>query len=259
MIDTHAHIYLPEFETEIHNILDRALEAGITDIYLPAINLESLDQMKKLPEHSIRLHKMIGIHPCDVKDVEKEFGSFDVVLEKLSSLAQEDVFCAIGEIGLDYYWDDSNKTNQKDAFSKQMEFAKSENLPIVIHNRNSTNDMLDLVEQQQEGSLKGVWHCFNGTIEEGNRAIELGLYLGIGGVLTFKNAGVDKTVAELPLERMVLETDSPYLAPVPFRGKKNYPEYTKIISEKLAQIKAVDVQKIASITSENARALFSEK
>lgn len=259
MIDTHAHIYLPEFESEIHNILDRAASVGVTDIYLPAIDLVSLEQMERLPEHMVQLHKMIGIHPCEVKAMVEKYTSFHIVAEKMEQILDKSDFCAIGEIGLDYYWDKSNRDQQKEAFEVQIKLAKNYNLPIAIHNRESTDDMLDLVESNQDGRLKGVWHCFNGTVEEGKRAIDLGLFLGIGGVSTFKNAGVDKTLVELPLERMILETDSPYLAPVPFRGKKNYPEYIKIIAEKLALIKCLDAQKIASITNENVYLLFGEK
>lgn len=248
MIDTHAHIYLPQFTADFRETLDRAHISGITDIIMPAIDFESRNLMSVLQHSNIKLHQSAGIHPCEVKA--------DVDFNKLSEWSDNPEIVAIGESGLDYYWSKDFISLQQKALRGHCDLAKSLGKPIILHNRESTSDLLDIIEQEQDGSLTGVWHCFNGTVDEGKRAIDLGLYLGIGGVVTFKNGGVDKTVKELPLERMILETDSPYLAPVPHRGKRNEPAYTQLSAIKLSAIFELSLQEIDYITTGNAKRLF---
>lgn len=252
MIDTHAHIYLPQFENDIHEVIERAVRVNITDILLPAIDFDSESQMDHLIDahnsSGVQLHRMAGIHPCDVRP-----GLSEVDLIKWCS--REDVV-AVGESGLDYYWSTEFVKEQKESLHLHCRIAKELGKPIVLHNRESTSDMLDIIAKEQDGHLTGVWHCFNGTIEEGKRAIDLGLYLGIGGVVTFKNGGVDKTVAKLPLDRIVLETDSPFLAPAPHRGKRNEPSFTNLVGIKLSELFGYTLAEIDSITSQNARNLF---
>lgn len=252
MIDTHAHIYLPQFESDIQDVLERAFQVNITDILLPAIDFASENQMDSLiqsnQQSNVRLHRMAGIHPCDVKP--------DLDENSLLKWCERPDVVAIGESGLDYYWSTEFVKEQKYSLHLHCTISKQLNKPIVLHNRESTTDMLDIIEQEQDGSLNGVWHCFNGTVEEGKRAIDLGLHLGIGGVVTFKNGGVDKTVSHLPLEKMILETDSPFLAPVPHRGKRNEPAYTNLVGVKLSEIFGIPLVDIDRITSQNARSLF---
>ncbi len=252
MIDTHAHIYLPQFSENIHEILERAEQVGVSAILLPGIHEVSWEQMNALPKHtSVSLHKMFGIHPCDV---DESINHYDALLFKYAS--RDDVI-GIGETGLDYYWSVERVFQQKESLKIHCKIAKELNKPIVLHNRESTTDLLDIIEREQDGRLRGVWHCFTGTIDEGKRALDLGLKLGIGGVVTFKNAGVDKTVKELPLSSFMLETDSPYLSPVPHRGKPNEPSYLFLIANKMADLFEVDVQTIIDSTNLQARALFN--
>lgn len=252
MIDTHAHIYLPQFENDIQEVLDRAFQVNITDILLPAIDFDSENQMDSLilsnAQSKVRLHRMAGIHPCDVKPGLDE--------KALLMWCERPDVVAIGESGLDYYWSTEYVKEQKRSLQLHCTISKQLNKPIVLHNRESTTDMLDIIEQEQDGNLTGVWHCYNGTVDEGKRAIELGLHLGIGGVVTFKNGGVDKTVSELPLEKMILETDAPFLSPVPHRGKRNEPAYTSLVGVKLSEIFGIPLIDIDRITSQNAQSLF---
>jgi TatD DNase family protein len=251
VIDTHCHLYLEKFTDDIDEVLDRAEEAGVTDICMPAITFDSLEQMEALPTHNVNLHDMVGLHPCDVEEVPDHLES------TLQRYAQQERFVAIGETGLDYYWSTDHVEAQKQSLHIHCEVAKAVDKPIVLHNRDSTQDVLDIIDQHQDGSLTGVWHCFNGSVEEGKRAIDLGLHLGIGGILTFKNAGVDKTVAELPLNVMILETDAPYLAPSPNRGKRNEPSFVQYTAQKLAEVKGKDISVIKQQTSKQARQLFN--
>jgi TatD DNase family protein len=250
VIDTHCHLYLNKFTEDIEEVLDRAEQAGVTDICMPAITFDSLQQMDRLPDHAVQLHDMVGLHPCDVESIPED-------LEKqLTDYAQQDRFVAVGETGLDYYWSTEYVDEQKQSLHIHCEVAKAVQKPIVLHNRESTDDVLDIIAEHQDGSLTGVWHCFNGTEEEGKRAIDLGLHLGIGGVLTFKNAGVDETVAKLPLDVMILETDAPYLAPSPHRGDRNEPAFVQHTAKKLAEVMDVDISVVKEKTSKQARALF---
>lgn len=250
LTDTHCHLYLSQFKPDINEVLDRAFSAGIEHIFLPAIEWESLDQMERLTHPHITFHKMAGIHPCSVED------NLPIDEEKLLEFCSKDEFVAVGETGLDYYWSQDFIKEQKESLRLHCRIAKEIGKPIVLHNRESTTDLLDLIEEEQNGSLIGVWHCFTGSIEEGKRALDLGLYLGVGGVSTFKNAGVDVILKEMPIERLLLETDAPYLTPTPHRGKRNEPSYVAIIAKNLASIKGISIDEVAKITTKNAFDLF---
>ncbi len=251
MIDTHSHLYLPQFEEDLDVVLERAAEAGIKDIFMPAIDFASNKQMKKLSHQSIRFYEMSGLHPADVKELEDGFE------QKLYEKCNDEHIFGVGETGLDYYWSTDFVTEQKVSLRAHCRVARATDKPIILHNRESTNDLLDIIEAEQDGNLTGIWHCFNGTVKEGRRAIDLGFHLGIGGVVTFKNGGVDKTVKELPLEKMVLETDAPYLSPTPKRGKRNEPAFMQYTAQKLADIFDISLAEIIEQTNTTARKLFN--
>lgn len=230
--------------------MDRAAANGIKHIFLPSIDWNSLDEMKKLAHREIFFYKMAGIHPCHVEE------NLPILPEDLEQACTQSDIAGVGETGLDYYWSTDYIEEQIESLRLHCMVSKRIKKPIVLHNRESTDDLLSIIEEQQDGSLTGVWHCFNGTLDEGKRAIDLGLYLGIGGVSTFKNAGVDKVVKQLPLDRMLLETDAPYLTPSPHRGERNEPSYIKIIAENLATLMNLSIEEIASATTKNAFDLF---
>lgn len=249
-IDTHAHIYSSDFEEDLHEMITRASGVGVTDIYMPNIDKHSIDKMLSISKLYPNCHAMIGLHPCHVKaDYLEELA----IVEQQASMHN---YIAIGEIGIDLYWDKTYVKEQEHAFKIQIELAKNKRLPIIIHSRDSLDLTIQIVSEMQDGLLRGIFHCFNGSLEQGQKIIELGFYLGIGGVITYKNAGVDKVVGQLPLENMVLETDAPYLSPVPFRGKRNECSYIKSIAEKLAEIKNEKIEQIASQTTFNANNIF---
>lgn len=251
--DTHCHLYLDHFEKDLERVLERAIEQGVRNIYLPAIDWNSLNQMDKLKHPKITFHRMAGIHPCSVHE------NWPYEEKRLFDLAESELYVAVGETGLDYYWSRDNIEQQKESLKRHCRVAKAVGKPVVLHNRESTTDLLDLIESEQDGNLTGVWHCFTGTPDEGRRAIDLGLKLGIGGVLTFKNAGVDKSIAELPSEQMILETDAPYLAPSPKRGKRNEPSYVSHTAKKFAEIFQIDIDQVARMTTRTAESLFAVK
>lgn len=250
LIDTHCHIYLEHFTDDIDEVLNRAAEAGVKHIFMPAINLDSLVQMDRLSHPGIQFHKMAGLHPTELNE------GNSIAEDELLTLCRRDDMVAVGETGLDYHWSDDYKKEQKASLRMHCRVAKETQKPIILHNRSSTADLLNIIEEEQEGTLQGIWHCFNGSVVEGKRAIDLGLHLGIGGVLTFKNAGVDTTVAKLPLDKMMLETDAPYLAPEPNRGKRNEPAFVKYTAEHLAEVMNIPFNKIAEHTSQTALQFF---
>mgnify|MGYP000851163647 CR=1 FL=1 len=250
-LDTHSHIYLDQFEGDEEAILTRAANVGVDTIMMPAIDSQTHEAMLKLEENTlVRCLSMIGLHPCSVNEtVEKE-------LSICENYLQSRKFWAIGETGLDFYWDLTFKTQQYQAFETQIEWSLSYDLPIVIHSRESTDACIEVVSAFRNRGLKGVFHCFGGTLEQANKILETGLYLGIGGVLTFKKSGLEDVVRQVPLDSIILETDAPYLAPVPFRGKRNEPAYIPYISQKLAEVKGTSIEQIAHITTKNAKELF---
>ena len=250
MIDTHSHIYLPKFDDDRDQVNQRAVDAGVKSIFMPAIDFQSLEQMEPLHHKEIEFHKMVGIHPCDVEKLPANYE------ERLFRLCSKGDIYGVGETGLDYYWSTDYVEEQKQSLRLHCKVAKQVQKPIIIHNRESTDDVLDILEDEQDGSLTGIWHCFNGTVEEGKRAIDFGFHLGIGGVVTFKNAGVDQTVKQLPLNKMVLETDAPYLSPTPKRGKRNEPAFMKYTAEKLGILFDLSLKEVDAKTTETAKALF---
>lgn len=251
IIDTHCHFYLPEFRTDIYDVINRAREEGIKKFYLPSIDSKVIDDMLKLVERFDGLcYPMMGLHPCSVSEnyVEELRIVEDWLLKKK--------FFAVGEIGLDFFWNRTFEQQQYAAFHQQIEWALHFKLPIVIHSRNSTRECTDIVKEHQDGRLKGIFHCFSGNYESAMEIIDAGFLLGIGGVITFKNGGLAEALKDVPLESMVLETDSPYLAPVPFRGKRNESSYLKYVVAKLAAVKDVSVEEVSAITTANAEKIF---
>ena len=251
-IDTHAHIYAEEFNADRDSMLSKAYEAGVHKIYMPNIDHTSIDGMMELenkyPQQCI---SMMGLHPCYVKkDFEKELYLVEDWLTKRS-------FSAIGEIGIDLHWDKTFLAQQEEALKIQIGLAKKYNLPIVLHCRNSFRETIEIIKSLKNESLKGIFHCFSGTKNEAEEVIELGFKIGIGGVVTFKNGGLDKVLPEISLEHIVLETDSPYLAPIPYRGKRNEPSYIPIIAVKIAELKNTSVQEVEQVTTKNALKLFN--
>lgn len=251
MIDTHAHIYLEHFSEDIDDVVKRATEAGVEKILLPNIDSSTIEPMLALEsKYSEVCHSMIGLHPCSVKDdFEKELAHIEVWLTKHS-------FLAIGEIGTDLYWDKSYWNEQKQAFSYQCELALKYDLPIVIHCRESIEETIDLVSPFESRGLKGVFHCFTGSVEQARQITDLGFYLGLGGVSTFKNGGLDTVIPKLEPSKILLETDSPYLTPSPHRGKRNEPKYTVLVAEKISEYLSISREELDELTTKNANRLF---
>lgn len=253
MIDTHAHLYLEEFAKDQAEVIDRAEKVGITTIYLPNIDSHSIEAMLELELKYPQICKAtIGLHPCSVKkDFEKELYIVEDWLSKRK-------FNAIGEIGTDLYWDTTFWEQQQEAFTIQAQWGKQYQLPLIIHCRNSINETIQLIEklQEKEKPLKGIFHCFTGTIEQAKKIIDLGFYIGIGGVVTFKSGGLDKVLPQIDLQHIVLETDSPYLAPVPHRGKRNESSYLLLIAQKVAEIKGCPLEEVQIQTTQNAQKIF---
>jgi TatD DNase family protein len=251
MIDTHAHIYAHEFDHDRDEVVQRALQQGIDKILLPNIDPDSIAPMLATEKAYPGIcHSMMGLHPCHVdQDVTAK-------LETTYAWFDQHHFIAVGEIGIDLYWDTTYQAEQEMAFLTQLQWAKEKNLPVVIHTRNSLQETLTLLEQEQDGTLRGVFHCFGGSVEEAKAIQTLGFHLGLGGVTTFKNGGMDRIVPELEMHQLILETDCPYLAPVPHRGKRNEPAYTRLVAERIAHLKQISVDEVDAITTQNARALF---
>lgn len=250
-IDTHSHIYLEEFDDDREIMLKRAEKEGIGKILMPAIDSTTCAKMLSVSDQFFQLClPMMGLHPCSIRENYKD------ELRFAREYLEKRRFVAIGEIGLDFYWDLSYKEQQYDSFYQQIDWALTYDLPIVIHSRNSIDECISVVAKYQKGNLKGVFHCFSGSIEQAKKILDLNFYLGIGGVLTFKNSGLDKVMEQLTLDNILLETDAPYLAPVPFRGKRNEPGYLKYVVQKLADIKKMETKEIAEVTTTNAEKLF---
>jgi len=252
LIETHAHIYSDQFKDDRDEMIARAKKAGVQKIFMPNVDLDSIEGMlaleKQYPDFCF---PMMGLHPCSVKE------DVDLVLDKLYSWYQKRTFCAVGEIGLDYYWDLTFKEEQKKAFRTQIEWALEFDIPIVIHSRESNEDVLAILREFSGRDLKGIFHCFSGNVEQAKEAISLGMLIGIGGVVTYKKSEeLAQVVKEIDLEKLVLETDSPYLAPVPYRGKRNEPAYISEVALKICEIKRITLQEVENVTSVNALSLF---
>jgi TatD DNase family protein len=252
LIDTHSHIYLPEFDTDRAEMMARAGNEGVGLVLMPAIDTGTHETMLSIEaDFQGKCLAMMGLHPCSVKE------NFEDELKILKENFEKRRFVAVGETGLDFYWDLSFTKEQYQSFQTQIELSLQYEIPVVIHSRNSVDECISMIKENQEGKLKGVFHCFSGNIEQAKQIIDLGFYLGIGGVVTFKNSGLDKVMKEVEMKHVVLETDAPYLAPVPFRGKRNECSYLKYVVEKLAEIKSVSHEEIKRMTTANAKELFS--
>ncbi|EKO3839535.1 TatD family hydrolase [Vibrio harveyi] len=254
MIDTHAHIYASEFDNDRDEVVKRALEQGIDKILLPNIDLESIEPMLKTEAAYPEIcRSMMGLHPCYVD------GNVEQTLAIIRDWFEKHNFIAVGEIGIDLYWDKTFRAEQEMAFVTQLTWAKEMDLPVVIHTRDSIEETLTLLRQEQDGRLRGVFHCFGGSLEEAQAINELGFHLGLGGVSTFKNGGMDKVIPHLDMNWIILETDCPYLAPVPHRGKRNEPAYTSLVAARVAELRGESLEAIDALTTKNAEELFSLK
>jgi TatD DNase family protein len=251
MIDTHCHLYGEAFDRDRAEMIQRAEKEGVERFYLPAIDGGSREALLALEARYPGVCiGMAGLHPCSVKG--NYLGELRVVEEDLARRP----WVAVGEIGLDFYWDRTFETQQYEAFRQQIRWALQYDIPIVIHSRDSMAESIEVVREEQQGKLRGIFHCFSGDGDAARAVIRLGFYLGIGGVLTYKNSGLPDAIREIPLEFLVLETDATYLSPVPFRGKRNESSYLKYIAAKLAEVKGVSVEEVARITTENAQKIF---
>ncbi|MDE0470891.1 MAG: TatD family hydrolase [Ekhidna sp.] len=251
MIDTHAHIYAEEFEEDIEEVVNRAIEVRIDKILMPNIDANSIDAMLRLEEkYEGVCYAMMGLHPCYVK------GDYKEQLSVVEEWFTKRDFLAVGEIGTDLYWDKIYKDQQVEAFHFQCEIALKYDLPVVIHCRESLDENIAMVEEYSGKGLKGVFHCFTGSIDQAERIVDQGFYLGLGGVSTFKNGGLDKIIPHLDKSKIVLETDAPYLAPTPKRGKRNEPKLLIYICEKIAKYLKMSIKEVNELTTENAETLF---
>ena len=257
LVDSHIHLYSEEFENDLESLVAAASDQEVKQFFLPAIDSESHDAMIKLEDRFPGVcYAMMGLHPVYVKENYKQ------ELKLLEEWLAKRKFVAVGEIGLDLYWDESFREQQVEAFHYQIELALKYGYPIVIHSRDKKGSWeamdaaISIVESYVNRGLKGIFHCFSGTAEHAARIVATGFYLGIGGVLTYKNSGLAEAIGSIELSSLVLETDGPYLAPVPFRGKRNNPAYLRIVAEKLSEVKGVSLEEVARITSENTQKIF---
>lgn len=247
-IDTHAHIYLPEFDDDRTEMMQRTADANVKTTILPAIDSSTHEKMMAAASPYENCFSMIGLHPCSVNQ------NFEKELFIINQYLAQQKFIAIGEIGLDFFWDKTFTGEQYKAFHQQIEIALQHKLPIAIHSRNAIDECIEIVNQHT--GIKGVFHCFSGNKKQAEKIIDLGFMLGIGGVITFKNSGLDRIIGSIGLSKVILETDAPYLTPVPYRGKRNEPSYIPLIAQKLAAICHCSINEVAQITTQNAKNLF---
>ena len=249
--DTHIHLYAEEFDADRDLLVEQAGVLGVQRFFMPNIDSSSIEPMLELEKrYPGKAYPMMGLHPCYVKE------NWRSEMELVEKWLNQRKFVAVGEIGIDLYWDKTFLEEQKEAFRIQVRMANERNLPIVIHTRESFDVTYDLLQKTRKDSPHGIFHCFTGTEEQAKKAIGMGFMLGIGGVVTFKNSGVDKAIENIPLEHIVLETDAPYLAPVPYRGKRNDPAYILKVAEKLSEIYKCSVMEVAEITTANSKKIF---
>ncbi|MCY7410879.1 MAG: TatD family hydrolase [Chitinophagales bacterium] len=256
LVDTHCHLYLPEFDFDREEMLQRADDAGVKKFFLPNIDSASIDSLLHLTsEHQTTCYPMMGLHPCSVKE------NWKIEIEKIETLLFNSNYkwFGIGETGLDYYWDKTFIDLQKQNFQLHIDWAKQLHLPIIIHSRDSLSDSIEMIKKNKDENLTGIFHCFSGNEEEAGQIIEMNFFLGIGGVVTFKNGGLNKVLEKIPLTHVVLETDSPYLAPAPHRGKRNESSYLKLVVKKIAEVKNISEEEVAAITTANALKVFKIK
>lgn len=252
LVDTHIHLYADEFNDDRKALIENAIGKGISKFFLPNIDSHSILPMYELcdayPDHCF---PMMGLHPCSVKE------NYKAEMSVIETEFSKRKFYAVGEIGLDFYWDKTFIREQEEVFIRQLHLAHEMNRPVVIHSRESVDRIIEIIHQQKHIIIKGIFHCFSGNEKQADEIIKMGMYLGIGGVLTFKNSGLDKVMEKIPLSHCVLESDAPYLAPSPYRGKRNIPEYLSLIAEKVAAIKQVSADEVAAVTTPNALNIFN--
>lgn len=254
MIDTHTHLYSEQFDNDRAEAIQRAIDKGVEQFFLPAIDSETHRKMLDLEaQYPDKIHAMMGLHPCSVQPE-----SWEKELQLVRNYIDQRDFVAIGEIGIDLYWDKSTLDIQVKAFEQQIDWAIEKDLPIVIHTRESFDETFEVLERKKHPKLRGIFHCFSGNLEQAQHAIDLNFILGIGGVVTFKNGKIDQFINQIPLDKIVLETDSPYLAPVPFRGKRNESAYLDLVAGKLVDVYKKDFAEINQVTTENALRVFSK-
>ncbi|WKV11571.1 TatD family hydrolase [Marivirga harenae] len=251
MIETHAHLYAEKFDEDRPEMMDRAVEAGVEKFYMPNIDHESIEPMLEVEDRFTHTIATMGVHPCSIeKHFEKQLYEVEDWLNKRK-------FVAVGEIGLDFYWDKSLMEEQKEALKIQIALAKKHQIPIILHCRDSFDETYEIVKEMKDDALKGVFHCFTGNAVDAQKVIDLDFFVGIGGVVTFKNGGVAEHIPDIDINRIVLETDAPYLAPTPKRGKRNEPAYLDLIAQKIADLKQISKEELVKITSTNANQLFA--
>jgi len=251
-VDTHTHLYLEQFDKDRDQVIQNAINRGLKYMLLPNIDQTSFKPMHDLcGRYPQNCFPMIGLHPTSVKE------DYTDVLAKVEQMLEKGIYCGVGEIGIDLYWDKKYQAQQEDAFRRQLKLAKKFKLPVSIHTREAFDEIYKIVSEEKTDGLKGVFHCFTGTTEQAKKIMDIDFLMGIGGVVTFKNSKLGEVLKDIPVEFLVLETDSPFLAPVPYRGKRDESAYTVIVAEKLAEIKGVTIDKIAEITSNNAVSVFN--
>ncbi|MCA0151267.1 MULTISPECIES: TatD family hydrolase [Rossellomorea] len=252
LFDTHVHLNAEQFDEDLEEVLSRAREAGVEKMVVVGFDRPTINRAMELIGQYDFLYAAIGWHPVDAIDMNDED------LAWIEELSQHPKVVAIGEMGLDYHWDKSPKDVQKEVFRKQIQLAKKVKLPIVIHNREATQDIVDILREEGAEEVGGIMHCFSGSPEIAQECVEMNFYISLGGPVTFKNAKKPKDVAkEIPLEKLLIETDCPYLAPHPYRGKRNEPAYVKLVAEQIAELKEVSLEEVERITTENAIKLFN--
>lgn len=254
LFDTHVHLNAEQFNDDLQEVIDRAMAEGVTNMVVVGFDQITIEKAIKLAEQYEFIYASVGWHPVDAIDMTEEH------LEWLRELAGHPKVVALGEMGLDYYWDKSPKEIQKEVFRKQIRLAKEVQLPIIIHNRDATADIVEILKEEQAGEVGGIMHCYSGSVETALECIEMNFYISLGGPVTFKNAKKPKEVAEsIPLERLLIETDCPYLTPHPYRGKRNEPAYVKLVAEEIAGLKGVSLEDVAEATAKNAKKIFGIK
>jgi len=254
LFDTHAHLNAEQFESDYDEVIKRAERAGVSNIVVVGFDRPTINKAMELIDKYPQVYGCIGWHPVDAIDCRDED------LEWIEELTKHPKIVALGEMGLDYHWDKSPKDVQKEVFRKQIRLARKLKMPIVIHNREATEDIITILKEEHAEEVGGIMHCFSGSVESARECLKLNFYISLGGPVTFKNAKKPKEVAkEVPLDKLLIETDCPYLAPHPLRGKRNEPAYVKYVAEEIAQIKGITLEELAAITTNNAKTLFKLK
>ncbi len=251
LTDTHTHLYYEADPEKLSQLMERCFDNKVSRLFLPNVDASSIAQVFNLSRlYPQNCFPMLGLHPCDVRE------NYPQELEIIRKAVDLGKIYAIGEIGIDLYWDKATLPFQQQAFRQQIDWAKQAGLPIVIHCREAFDEIFEILTELKDARLRGIFHCFTGTAEQARKVIDLGFYLGIGGVLTYKNSGLDKAIADISLDHLVLETDSPYLTPVPFRGKPNESSYLVYVAQKLADLKQVAIEEVARVTTLNSQTIF---